>query len=67
MPVERFRHVALTESLAASINGQVVKGKYTSASDLIRTAVRVLRSQERGKKPGRHSMTARLSQGGRGA
>jgi antitoxin ParD1/3/4 len=53
MPAKHSRHIALTESLAAWIDGQVAKGEYTSASDLIRTAIRVLRSRDEGEAMGR--------------
>lgn len=49
MPAKHSRHIALTETLAAWIDSQVAKGDYASASDLIRTAVRVLRTGHEGK------------------
>lgn len=60
MPAKHSRHIALT----AWIDSQVAKGEYTSTSDLIRTAVRVLRAQEaNGAAPGRQGSTPQLSQG----
>lgn len=49
MPAKHSRHIALTETLAAWFDSQVARGEYTSASNLIRTAIRVLRSTEEGK------------------
>lgn len=49
MSAKHFRHIALTESLAAWIDSQVAKGEYASSSDLIRTAIRVLRSRGEGE------------------
>lgn len=48
MPAKHSRHIALTESLAAWIDSQVAKGEYASTSDLIRTAIRVLRTKDEG-------------------
>jgi antitoxin ParD1/3/4 len=49
MPARYSRHIALTETLAAWIDAQVAKGEYASTSDLIRTAIRVLRIQDEGR------------------
>jgi len=49
MPARHSRHIALTETLAAWIDAQVARGEYASTSDLIRTAIRVLRVQDGGK------------------
>jgi antitoxin ParD1/3/4 len=49
MPAKHSRHIALTETLAAWIDSQVAKGEYASTSDLIRTAIRVLRSKDEDK------------------
>jgi antitoxin ParD1/3/4 len=49
MPAKHSRHIALTETLAAWIDAQVAKGEYASTSDLIRTAIRMLRVQDEGK------------------
>lgn len=46
MPAKHSRHIALTASLAEWIDQQVVQGEYSSTSDLIRTAVRVLRERD---------------------
>ena len=48
MPAKRSPHIALIDFLAALINGLVGKGGYASASDLVRTARRVLRSRDEG-------------------
>jgi antitoxin ParD1/3/4 len=49
MSAKHSRHIALTEMLAAWIDAQVAKGEYASTSELIRTAIRVLRVQDEGK------------------
>jgi antitoxin ParD1/3/4 len=49
MPAKHSRHIALTETLVGWIDTQVAKGEYASTSDLIRTAIRVLRIQDEGK------------------
>ena len=36
------RHIALTGSLAGYIDGKVASGEYASASEVIRTALRLL-------------------------
>ena len=49
MPAKHSRHIALTETLAAWIDSQVAKGEYASTSDLIRTAIRMLRTRDEDK------------------
>lgn len=46
MPAKHSRHIALTEALAVWIDSQVAKGEYASTSDLIRTAIRMLRMKD---------------------
>lgn len=46
MPAKHSRHIALTETLVAWIDSQVAKGEYASTSDLIRTAIRMLRKKD---------------------
>jgi len=46
MPAKHSRHIALTETLAAWIDSQVARGEYASTSDLIRTAIRMLRTKD---------------------
>jgi antitoxin ParD1/3/4 len=51
MPAKHSRHIAWTETLASWVDaqvaeGQVAKREYASASDLIRTAIRALRSRD---------------------
>ncbi|MGI4800606.1 MAG: type II toxin-antitoxin system ParD family antitoxin [Janthinobacterium lividum] len=36
------RHIALTGSMASYIDGKIAKGEYASASEVIRTALRLL-------------------------
>jgi antitoxin ParD1/3/4 len=49
MPAKHSRHIALTETLVGWIDTRVAEGEYASTSDLIRTAIRVLRIQDEGK------------------
>ena len=46
MPAKHSRHIALTGPLAEWAERQVAKGEYTSVSDLIRTAIRLLKIQD---------------------
>ena len=48
MAAKHSRHIALTGPLAGWVAGQVGKGAYTSTSDLIRTAVRLLQDRDEG-------------------
>ncbi|WP_267358587.1 type II toxin-antitoxin system ParD family antitoxin [Methylobacterium sp. GC_Met_3] len=52
MPAKHSRHIALTGPLADWVDAQVAKGEYTSVSDLIRAAIRVLRDQEENRRNG---------------
>ncbi|MCG5248216.1 ribbon-helix-helix domain-containing protein [Methylorubrum extorquens] len=63
MPAKHSRHIALTETLAAWIDAQVAKGEYASTSDLIRTAIRVLRVQDEGKAAARPAAPMALPHG----
>lgn len=49
MPVKHARHIALTAPLAAWMDELVARGEYSSASDLVRTALRQM--QERSTDP----------------
>lgn len=49
MPAKHSRHIALTEPLADWAEGQVTAGEYTSLSDLIRTAIRLLKERDEAK------------------
>ena len=42
MPVPHSRHVALTEPLARFADGEVAKGSYATASEVVRAALRLL-------------------------
>ncbi len=46
MPVPHSRHVALTEPLARFVDGQVAKGRYATASEVVRAALRLLMERE---------------------
>lgn len=52
MPAKHSRHIALTGPLAEWVDSQVSEGEYTSVSDLIRTAIRLLREQEQKRRAG---------------
>ncbi|GJD57986.1 ribbon-helix-helix domain-containing protein [Methylobacterium dankookense] len=67
MPAKHSRHIALTEALASWVDAQVAKGEYASTSDLIRTAIRVLRSRDEEKVAIRSASTARPPHGAGGA
>ena len=46
MPVPHSRHVALTEPLSLFIDGQVAEGRYATASEVVRSALRLLMERE---------------------
>ncbi len=46
MPAKHSRHIALTGPLEQWAEGQVAHGELTSVSDLIRTAIRLLRERD---------------------
>jgi Arc/MetJ-type ribon-helix-helix transcriptional regulator len=46
MSANHSRHIALTETLSAWVDLQVTTGEYSSASDLIPTATRRVRSSD---------------------
>ena len=46
MPVPHSRHVALTEPLARFVDGQVATGRYATASEVVRAALRLLMERE---------------------
>jgi antitoxin ParD1/3/4 len=48
MAAKYHRHVALTEPLARFIDQQVTEGRYASASEVVRAALRLLERQEVG-------------------
>ena len=48
MAAKHHRHVALTEPLARFIDQQVTEGRYASASEVVRAALRLLERQEAG-------------------
>jgi antitoxin ParD1/3/4 len=50
MPAKHSRHIALTGPLAEWAERQVAEGEYTSVSDLIRTAIRILKEQDEGRR-----------------
>lgn len=51
MPAKHARHIALSAPLAAWVAEQVACGQYTSASDLVRTAIRLLQERDAAKQP----------------
>ena len=48
MAAKHHRHVALTEPLAQFLDRQVAEGRYASASEVVRAALRLLERQEVG-------------------
>ena len=59
MPAKHSRHIALTAPLVEWIDSQVDRGEYTSASDLIRAAVRLLRAQDESRRVGQREPVIR--------
>ncbi|KST61169.1 CopG family transcriptional regulator [Methylobacterium sp. GXS13] len=49
MAAKHSRHIALTEPLIAYAEAQVAKGEYTSISEVVRTALRLLIEREAAK------------------
>lgn len=48
MPVRASLNVSLTPELAAYVGGRVASGRYRSASEVVRAAIRLLRREEPG-------------------
>ena len=48
MAAKHHRHVALTEPLAQFLDRQVAEGRYASASEVVRAALRLLERQDAG-------------------
>ena len=46
MPSKHSRHIALTGPLGQYVDEQVARGEYTSASELVRTAIRLLMERD---------------------
>ena len=46
MPVKHSRHVALIEPLARLVDSQVAAGRYATASEVVRAALRLLERDE---------------------
>ncbi|MCJ2126178.1 type II toxin-antitoxin system ParD family antitoxin [Methylobacterium sp. J-077] len=46
MAAKYSRHIALTEPLIAYVEAQVARGEYTSISEVVRTALRLLIERE---------------------
>lgn len=51
MAAKHSRHIALTEPLIAYVEAQVSKGEYTSISEVVRTALRLLIERDEAKRP----------------
>lgn len=49
MAAKHSRHVALTEPLIAYVEDQVARGEYTSISEIVRTALRLLIERDEAK------------------
>ncbi|MFC5568256.1 type II toxin-antitoxin system ParD family antitoxin [Rubellimicrobium aerolatum] len=58
MAAKHHRHVALTEPLSRFLDQQVAEGRYASASEVMRAALRLLERQEAGAQPAKHDRDA---------
>lgn len=47
MPLRKTRNVSLTPEMEAFIDGRVASGRYRSASEVVRAALRLLEEDER--------------------
>ncbi len=47
MPIRKTRNVSLTPELEAFVDGRVASGRYRSASEVVRAALRLLDEDER--------------------
>lgn len=52
MPVPHLRHVALTELLARFVDAPVAEGRYASASEIVRAALRLRMERETARTKG---------------
>jgi antitoxin ParD1/3/4 len=65
MPVRKTRNVSLTPEMEMFIDGRVASGRYRSASEVVRAALRLLEEDERKRQePGFRTGTERR-RGGR--
>jgi antitoxin ParD1/3/4 len=65
MPVRKTRNVSLTPEMEMFIDGRVASGRYRSASEVVRAALRLLEEDERKRQePGLRTRTERR-RGGR--
>jgi antitoxin ParD1/3/4 len=65
MPVRKTRNVSLTPEMEMFIDGRVASGRYRSASEVVRAALRLLEEDERKQQePGFRTGTERR-RGGR--
>jgi antitoxin ParD1/3/4 len=53
MTIRKTRNVSLTPELEAFLDSRVASGRYRSASEVVRAALRLLESQERQQRRGR--------------
>lgn len=63
MPAKHSRDIGLTETLASRDDAQFARGENASAGDLVRTAVRVLRPRDAGRRAPRPTPSARAPSG----
>ncbi len=47
MPIRKTRNVSLTPELEALVDSKVASGRYRSASEVVRAALRLLEERER--------------------
>jgi len=60
MPARTTRNVFLTPELDAFVDGQVTSGQYRIASEVVRTALRLLQARERReRRPAKSHPTSR--------
>jgi antitoxin ParD1/3/4 len=60
MPTRKTRNVSLTPEMEAFIDGRVASGRYRSASEVVRAALRLLEEDERKRQdPGPQQRTER--------
>ena len=64
MPSRKTRNVSLTPEIEAFIDGRVASGRYRSASEVVRAALRLLEEDERRREV---RQTAWLAEAGQGS
>ncbi len=65
MPSRKTRNVSLTPEMEAFIDGRVASGRYRSASEVVRAALRLLEEDERRRQEVEPRIEAGARQGAR--